>query len=139
MIRLLGIGSSPRAGEPHAMYDSLSTVMLQSVLETAGKFSGDCVTEMIHLGRMNIHPCKGCFSDMETRCHYLCDCYDDDFTAIAQKIIDADAVIFAGPTYMFGMSSVLENKGRAIVQLVQLTKGRSRPEMPKILHKDKTA
>ncbi|MGD9365802.1 MAG: flavodoxin family protein [Desulfobacteraceae bacterium] len=108
MINLLGIGSSPRAGEPHAMYDSLSTVMLQSVLETAGKFSADCVTEMIHLGRMNIHPCRGCFSDMETRCHYLCDCYDDDFTAIAQKIIDADAVIFASPTYMFGMSSVLK-------------------------------
>lgn len=249
MINLLGIGSSPRAGEPHAMYHSLSTVMLQSVMETAGKFSGDCVTEMIHLGRMNIHPCKGCFSDMETRCHYLCDCYDDDFTAIAQKIIDADAVIFASPTYMFGMSSVLkrfferwvsfkapaidrqradksldecfdlldqiargslktanplqgkvggivvagselgqdnvardimlilnlygfilppqgfvyhtghsmqsmeevrlgfyenqwllkalENLGRSIVQLVQLTKGRSWPEMPKVLHKDK--
>jgi multimeric flavodoxin WrbA len=108
MIKLLGIGSSPRAGEPHAMYDSLSTVMLQSVLETAGKFSEDCVTEMIHLGRMNIHPCKGCFSDMETRCHFLCDCYDDDFTVIAKKIIEADGVIFASPTYMFGMSNVLK-------------------------------
>jgi multimeric flavodoxin WrbA len=108
MIKLLGIGSSPRAGEPHAMYDSLSTVMLQDVLQAAREFSGDCTTEMIHLGRMNIHPCKGCFSDMETRCHYLCDCYDDDFGAVAQKIIEADGVIFASPTYMFGMSSVLK-------------------------------
>jgi len=108
MIKLLGIGSSLRAGEHHAMYDSLSTVMLQDVLQAAREFSGDCATEMIHLGRMNIHPCKGCFSDMETRCHYLCDCYDDDFTAVAQKIIEADGVIFASPTYMFGMSSVLK-------------------------------
>jgi len=57
---------------------------------------------------MNINPCKGCFSDMETRCHYLCDCYDDDFPGIARKIIDADGVIFASPTYMFGMSSTLK-------------------------------
>ena len=56
MIKLLGIGSSPRAGEPNAMYDSLSTVMLQDVLQAAREFSGDCETEMIHLGRMNIHP-----------------------------------------------------------------------------------
>jgi len=108
MIKLLGIGSSLRAGEPHAMYDSLSTVMLQDVLQAAREYAGDCATEMIHLGRMNIHPCKGCFSDMETRCHYLCDCYDDDFEAVARKIIEADGVIFASPTYMFGMSSVLK-------------------------------
>jgi multimeric flavodoxin WrbA len=107
MIKLLGIGSSLRADKSHAMYDSLSTVMLQDVLDAARK-GGECATEMIHLGRMNIHPCRGCFSDMETRCHYLCDCYDDDFTAIAQKIIAADGVIFASPTYMFGMSSVLK-------------------------------
>jgi multimeric flavodoxin WrbA len=108
MIKLLGIGSSPRASEPHAMYDSLSTVMLQDVLEAAREVTPDCVTEMIHLGRMNINPCKGCFSDMETRCHYLCDCYDDDFEGVAQKIIEADGVIFASPTYMFGMSSTLK-------------------------------
>lgn len=108
MIKLLGIGSSPRASEAHAMHDSLSTVMLQDVLEAAREASPDCVTEMIHLGRMNINPCKGCFSDMETRCHYLCDCYDDDFEEIARKIIDADGVIFASPTYMFGMSSTLK-------------------------------
>jgi multimeric flavodoxin WrbA len=108
MIKLLGIGSSPRAGDPHAMCDSLSTVMLQSVLEAAKTFCAECAIEMVHLGRLNIHPCRGCFSDMETRCHYLCDCYDDDFTAIAQKIIHADGVIFASPTYMFGMSSTLK-------------------------------
>jgi multimeric flavodoxin WrbA len=108
MIKLLGVGSSPRAGDPHAMSDSLSTVMLQSVLEAAKTFCAECAIEMVHLGRLNIHPCRGCFSDMETRCHYLCDCYDDDFTEIAQKIIHADGVIFASPTYMFGMSSTLK-------------------------------
>lgn len=45
---------------------------------------------------------------MYTSGAFLCDCYDDDFTAIARKIIDADGVIFASPTYMFGMSSILK-------------------------------
>lgn len=108
MIKLLGIGSSPRAGDKHAMYDSLSGVMLQDVLEAARELSEGCQTEIIQLARMNIHPCRGCFSDMETRCHYLCDCYDDDFTAIANKIIQADGVVFATPTYMFGMSGILK-------------------------------
>ncbi|MEJ2157832.1 MAG: flavodoxin family protein [Desulfobacteraceae bacterium] len=108
MVKLLGISSSHRVHGSHAMYDSLSSVMLQSVMEGARAYSEECVTEIIHLGRMNIQPCRGCFSDIETRCHYLCDCYDDDFAVIAQKIIESDGVIFGSPTYMFGMSSTLK-------------------------------
>jgi multimeric flavodoxin WrbA len=108
MINVLGIGSSPRASENHAMYDSLSTVMLQDLLDAVREVSDECSTQMIHLGRMNIHPCRGCFSDMETRCHFLCDCYDDDFYELARKMIQADGIIFATPTYMFGMSSILK-------------------------------
>lgn len=108
MVRILGIGSSPRSSDQHAMHDSLSSIMLQDVLETARESSENCETEIIQLARLNIHPCRGCFSDIETRCHYLCDCYDDDFTAVAQKIIQADGVVLATPTYMFGMSSILK-------------------------------
>ena len=107
MLNFLGIGSSPRARDNHAMYDSLSTVMLQSLLDTIQEISDECVTEMILLNRLNIRPCRGCFSDMETRCHFLCDCFDDDFGRVARKIIDADGIIFATPTYLFGMSSTL--------------------------------
>lgn len=32
--------------------------------------------------------------------------------------------------------NALENLGRCVVQLAQLTKGRSWPEMPKVPHKD---
>ena len=45
---------------------------------------------------------------METRCHFLCDCYDDDFKMVAEKVMDSDGIVFATPTYMFGMSSVLK-------------------------------
>jgi multimeric flavodoxin WrbA len=108
MIKLLGIGSSSRSGDKHAMFDSLSGIMLQDVLEAAQEASKDCETEIVQLARMNIQPCRGCFSDIETRCHYLCDCYDDDFATVAQKMIQADGVVIATPTYMFGMSGILK-------------------------------
>jgi len=107
MPKVLGISSSPRLKHSHALYDSLSAVMLQGVMEKVGEISG-IPCETISLSQLNLHPCRGCFSDMETRCHFLCDCYDDDFKMVADKIISADAIIFATPTYMFGMSSVLK-------------------------------
>lgn len=106
-FKVIGISSSPRIKGNHCLYNSLSAIMLQGVMEKIGE-QADFTTETIELCRHTIHSCRGCFSDMETRCHYLCDCYDDDFKAIAEKVIAADAVIFASPTYMFGMSSMLK-------------------------------
>ena len=104
---VLGISSSPRVKGSTAIFDSLSDIMLQGILEQTHEISGARV-ETVHLSQLNIHPCRGCFSDMETRCHFLCDCYDDDFKMVAQKVMAADGVILATPTYMFGMSSVLK-------------------------------
>ena len=105
--QLLAIGSSPRLKNSTALHDSLSAVMLQGLVEKIEEFSG-AHCETIDLSRMNIHPCRGCFSDMETRCHFLCDCHDDDFRMIAEKMMAADGIVFATPTYMFGISSVLK-------------------------------
>ncbi|MBL6978151.1 MAG: flavodoxin family protein [Desulfobacteraceae bacterium] len=107
MSKILGIKSSLRERRGHALYDSISGVMLQGVLEKIKRISG-FTTETINLAQLNLQPCRGCFSDMETRCHFLCDCYDDDFKMIAKKVMEADGVIFSTPTYMFGMSSVLK-------------------------------
>jgi multimeric flavodoxin WrbA len=107
MSKILGIKSSLRERDGHALYDSLSGIMLQGVLEKVREIS-DFTTETINLARLNLQPCRGCFSDMETRCHFLCDCYDDDFKMIAEKVMEADGIIFSTPTYMFGMSSVLK-------------------------------
>jgi multimeric flavodoxin WrbA len=104
---ILGLESSPRRKHSHALFDSLSSIMLQGVLEVAGEYEG-VATERINLSSCRLHPCRGCFSDMETRCHFLCDCHEDDFKMIAAKIMAADAVIFATPTYMAGMSGVLK-------------------------------
>ncbi len=107
MANVLGIGSSPRRKGRHSLYDSLSSVMLQGTLEMIEETS-DLSTEIVQLADHTIHPCRGCFSDIETRCRYLCDCYDDDFKRIAEKILEADAVVFGAPTYMFGTPSILK-------------------------------
>ena len=108
MIRILGINSSPRIRGSHALYESHCAIMLQGLMDTIRESCNDCHTEMIHLSQMNIHPCRACFSDMETRCHYLCDCFDDDFSMVAKKMIEADGIFFASPTYMFGMAGILK-------------------------------
>ncbi len=107
MYHIVGIDSSPRHKDNHSLFDSLSNIMLQGVLDVIKEIA-PVRTDRISLDRLNIAPCRGCFSDMETRCHFLCDCYDDDFKEVALKIMAADGVIFASPTYMFGMSSVLK-------------------------------
>lgn len=108
MIRVLGFNSSPRIRGSHSLYDSLCAMMLQDLMDAIQEACKDCYTEIIHLSQLNIHPCRACFSDMETRCHFLCDCYDDDFQMVAQKMIEADGIIFASPTYMFGMAGILK-------------------------------
>ncbi len=104
---VLGVTSSPRLKNSTAIFESLSGIMLHGVLDKIHEISG-ARGETIHLSQLNIHPCRGCFSDMETRCHFLCDCYDDDFKMVAGKMMAAHGIIFASPTYMFGMSSVLK-------------------------------
>ena len=74
MIKLLGIGSSPRSADKHAMHDSLSSVMLQDVLAAAREASEDCETEIIQLARlsdgsrkmMGLHEIVGMEGDMIT-------------------------------------------------------------------------
>ena len=106
-INILGIESSPRRKQTYALFDSLSGIMLQGVLETAAEIGGVCF-ERINLTACRLNACRGCFSDMETRCHFMCDCFEDDFKLIAGKMIAADAIVFATPTYMGGMSAVLK-------------------------------
>ncbi len=108
MAEVLGIACSPRVKGSDSLYDSLSGIMLQGVLEKIEEVS-NLTCETVQLAKLNIRPCRGCFSDIETRCHYLCDCYDDDFKPVAEKILAADAVVFATPTYMFGTPGVLKN------------------------------
>ena len=106
---------------------------------------------------MNINPCKGCFSDMETRCHYLCDCYDWQENVAGEIMLILNLYGFILPPQSFiyhtghSMQSMeevrngfyenqwllnaLENLARSIVDLIQLTQGHEWPGMPDVLFK----
>jgi multimeric flavodoxin WrbA len=63
-FKVIGISSSPRIKGQHCLYDSLSAIMLQGVMEKIGE-QAEFATETIELYRHTIHSCRGCFSDME--------------------------------------------------------------------------
>jgi multimeric flavodoxin WrbA len=63
--------------------------------------------EYLHLSDSNIKPCIGCracFNKWEDHCPRK-----DDIPEIAQKLLAADGVIFASPTYVCSMSGYMKN------------------------------
>ncbi len=98
-IYVLGINGSPR-------HYGASTKLLQVALHYAKREGA--VTEIIHLYDYNIQPCYGCVSDGVRYCRFPC-ILNDDFNKLAQKVLKADALIFATPIYWYHVSGVLKN------------------------------
>lgn len=111
-IKILGISGSARDEFDYAQEKSNSETLLEICLEECKKMGAD--TEIIRLRKQNIKPCKACYSTTNTQCHYPCSCYphgthegDDMSNIIYDKLIDADAIIFATPVNNFKISSYL--------------------------------
>jgi multimeric flavodoxin WrbA len=71
-------------------------------------------TEIISLRKFNIQHCKACYSTVNTQCHFYCSCYpkgtaegDDMTNIIYDKVLDADAIIFATPVNNFKISTLM--------------------------------
>lgn len=58
---------------------------------------------MVRLPEKTILPCKACYRCLMGACPLV-----DDFGKIMQAIIDADAIIVAAPTYLFGANGSLQ-------------------------------
>lgn len=60
--------------------------------------------ETIHLGKMNIAHCRGCFGCWKVspgKCVIR-----DDMDMITGKILESDVIVFSFPLYFFGLSSI---------------------------------
>lgn len=66
-------------------------------------FPDDCNTEIVHLYKLNIKPCLGCFSCW-TKTPGNC-VINDDMQILYKKIENADVIIESFPLYFFGMPS----------------------------------
>jgi len=90
--RVLGIGSSPRAG-------GNSDVLLQKAL--AGAQSVGASVELIALRNMEIMPCQEC--DV---CLSSGECpLDDDFPEVLQKLLACNRLILASPVFFMSVTA----------------------------------
>jgi multimeric flavodoxin WrbA len=110
-INVLGISGSARDRMDTAAEDSNSEALLKECLSHCRRMGAR--TELIPLRKYDIKYCKACYSTTNTQCHFYCSCYPrgkngDDMTNILyDKIIAADAIIFATPVNNFKISAPL--------------------------------
>ena len=112
-IKVLGISGSARDELDMAQENSNSEGLLKSCLKYCKELGAE--TELIPLRKYNIRYCKACYSTTNTQCHFPCSCYpkgtkqgDDMSNILYDKILEADAIIFATPTNNFSMSTLMK-------------------------------
>lgn len=112
-IKVLGISGSARDEFDMAQEKSNSEELLKKCLNYCRELGAD--TELVSLRKYNIQHCKACYSTCNTHCHFYCSCYPkdtkqaDDMTSILyDKIINADAIIFATPVNNYAMSTLMK-------------------------------
>jgi multimeric flavodoxin WrbA len=77
---------------------SLAQAVLNGVQESGGSI------ELIHLNHCNIKSCIACDTGWG-QCRETGTCIlEDDFEALRQKVVEADALVFATPVYFGGLS-----------------------------------
>ena len=112
-IKVLGISGSARAWDDMAQQESNSEELLKVCLKQCHKLGAE--TELIKLRDLRIEHCRACYSTTNTQCHFPCSCYprdtpraDDMSNILYDKILEADALIFATPVNNFNISTPLK-------------------------------
>jgi len=91
-MKAIGIVAGPRKGQ-------VTDRLTDSALKGLSNRGAD--TEKIYLIDLIIKPCRGCLACQRTgRC-----AIDDDFNTVADKIREADVMVFSSPTYFSNVTS----------------------------------
>ena len=91
-MKVLGLFGSPRK-------DGNTDLLLEEALRGAAMEGGE--VERIHLGDVNIIPCKECLKCFQNgQCILL-----DDMQEIYPKLLKADIIIFASPIFFYGITA----------------------------------
>ena len=98
MKRILAISGSPRR-------NSNSALLCNSCLQAAAAEGAQ--TRLLELCHMQIAPCQACRSCVNFAAGERC-VIDDDMATVLADMLWADAIVFATPTYMAGMSAQLK-------------------------------
>jgi len=99
-VKILGVVGSPRHGN--------TEIMIREALDAA-KELGEVETDLLHLGRLKINPCIGCFRCLkEGTWKKPCPAFDDDLRIVLQKFKEADGIIVGSPVYLSGVTAQLK-------------------------------
>jgi len=111
-INVLGISGSARDEFDSAQEKSNSEELLKTCLAQCRELGA--TVELIPLRKFTIEHCKACYSTANTQCHFYCTCYpkgtptgDDMSNKLYDKILGADAIIFATPVNNFKISTLM--------------------------------
>ena len=111
-IKVLGISGSARDLNDMAQETSNSETLLKKCLDYCKELGAE--TELVPLRKYRIEHCKACYSTVNTQCHFYCSCYpkdspqgDDMSNIIYDKVLEADAIIFATPVNNFKISTLM--------------------------------
>jgi multimeric flavodoxin WrbA len=97
-VKVLGVSGSPRKGR--------NTEKLLSFALEAAKGAG-AETELLSLAELNIRPCIGCNTCMrEKRCPLD---EEDDMGLVKEKLREADAIMFAAPSYFGSVPGLMKD------------------------------
>lgn len=97
--KLLAIVGSPRKG-------GNTDILVDEALDAFRKVDGD--TEKVSLNSLQIKPCQGCFSCMKGDGLDSVCIQKDDMTELYQKMLSADAFIWATPIYMWSPTAQMK-------------------------------
>lgn len=93
-MKITGFVGSPRDGNTKAL--------VEEALRAAESIGAE--TQLVHLGKMKIAPCKACDACRETgKCTI-----NDDFQEAADILESSDGIIFGSPVYFGGVSSQMK-------------------------------
>ena len=99
-MRIVGLNASPNQ-------DGLTASMLQEVL--AGAESAGAETLLVHMKERELGACRQCENGWgRCRKERLC-IIKDDFQALREELLTADAIVFANPVYFGELSEVAKS------------------------------
>lgn len=110
-IKVLGVSGSARDEMDMAQEASNSEELLRRCLKHCERLGAEI--ELIPLRKYDIRYCKACYSTTNTQCHFYCTCYpkgekgDDMTNMLYDKVLEADAIIFATPVNNFRISTLM--------------------------------
>ncbi len=96
MIKILGIGGSPRKG-------GNSDILLQQILEGVRESGG--LLEEVQLRDFNILPCIACERCRKDGC---CTGLADDMQLLYPRLREADGLVLVSPVYSYNVSAIMK-------------------------------